>query len=193
LYSYPNNFTIHYNLGKCYEQKDDYYNANRYYSKALDLKPDNTQARIDRMSYSFEKKYWTNAIEDLNQLILSTGFFDQNYYFKRAYCYQELGNKDAALSDYNAVIKENPKYSYALNNRGVIYMSNRSYQLALNDFSNAVKSTYQTDTEGLKLFYENKANALYNLNRKSEACADWKKALSYGSTSAAQRIRSYCK
>lgn len=145
------------------------------------------------MKLCYDKNYWREALSDLEYLIAQSTYFDQDLIFKRAYCQSQIGNNDAAFSDYSELIRVNPNYSYAFNNRGVIYLSKRLYQLAINDFSSAIKTVSKTDTDGLKLFHNNKGNTLLKLNRKSEACIEWKKAASYGSTESAQNLRIYCK
>jgi outer membrane protein assembly factor BamD (BamD/ComL family) len=197
LNDYPENFTILYMLSLCYNEKGNTYDSKYYLTKALEIEPDSEELRRRRIDLNVESKNWSEVIKDINIILNSyeTDFIDTYLYFNRGFAYQELGNTQNALNDYNTVLKNTKNYSAAFNNRGVIYMSQNKFNLALNDYNNALKIASLNKENNLDsgLYHCNKGNALYKLKRNSEACQEWKKAVSLGYSQANYSIRNFCK
>jgi tetratricopeptide (TPR) repeat protein len=109
--------------------------------------------------------------------------------------YQKLEDYERAVSDYSLAIKYSKVngedfplvYSYYLN-RGKCYYMLQKYDLALKDYAYATKLD-----KSKSAIYINRAIILVKLNRYTEACADWKKALSLGDKTAQGYISKYCK
>jgi len=196
LSSKPNNYLLNYKIGLCYVEKDDSYNARSYLTAAVNLKPkdiNDLEPLNALVEYNFKKSYWSDVVRDASILLSEENGDDNNLLFKRAYSNSNLGNYEAALDDYNTIINSNPGVSTEYNNRGVIYMRKNLYQQALRDFEKALQNCTGENDESIALYNSNKGNALFNLNRKSEACIAWKKASSLGNTSAANNISRHCK
>lgn len=195
LSSKPNNYLLNYKIGLCYVEMDDSYNARSYLTNAVNLKPkdkDDQEPLKALIEYNFKKSYWSDVVRDVSTLLSEIDGEDNYFLFKRAYANSNLGNYDAALADYNTIINSNPNSSSEYNNRGVIYMRKNLYQQALRDFEKALQNVSDSDNDSIALYNANKGNALYNLNRKTEACAAWKKASSLGNTSAATNLSRNC-
>ena len=56
----------------------------------------------------------------------------------RGNLYDNMGEKDLALKDYNQAILLNPQLAEAYNNRGLLYAKNEEDELALRDFNQAI-------------------------------------------------------
>jgi serine/threonine protein kinase len=59
-------------------------------------------------------------------------------YFNRAIKYQNQGQLDQALADYNQALTLDPKNAAAYNNRGNIYCAQEQLELALSDYNTAI-------------------------------------------------------
>jgi tetratricopeptide (TPR) repeat protein len=57
----------------------------------------------------------------------------------RGMAYEELGDQDKALADYNEAIRISPNYADAYNNRGELYRKQKKFALAARDYSEAIK------------------------------------------------------
>ena len=52
-------------------------------------------------------------------------------YYNRGLSYDDLGQYQRAIEDYNKAIELNPKFAYAYNNKGNIFLQQGSYDLAI--------------------------------------------------------------
>jgi tetratricopeptide (TPR) repeat protein len=59
--------------------------------------------------------------------------------FSTAFCHYLLGANDEAIADYDKVIRLDPKYAPAYNNRGIIYQDKREYDKAINSYDEAIR------------------------------------------------------
>ncbi|MEW6110653.1 MAG: tetratricopeptide repeat protein [Thermodesulfobacteriota bacterium] len=57
----------------------------------------------------------------------------------RGMAYEELGDQDKALADYNEAIRISPNYADAYNNRGELYRKQKKFSLAARDYNEAIK------------------------------------------------------
>jgi tetratricopeptide (TPR) repeat protein len=105
-------------------------------------------------------------------------------YFERARDYQDKAlsdfdayvheghYEDLAIRDYDEVIRLNPDYDLAFNNRGNVFMALRQYDRALKDFDEAVRlAPYKS------MYFRNRAAALRAAGKYAQAIADYRKAL----------------
>jgi tetratricopeptide (TPR) repeat protein len=189
----PQSYTVNYLLAKAYNEKEDAAAARLYLDRAIEIKPENTEARSMRLGMVYKEKDWSGVVQDASVLIDKSDYFDADTYFKRAYAQSSLGNKDAAFEDYTAIIDNTQSSPASYNNRGVIHMSRSNYTLALGDFNQALRLTSADNIKDLALYNNNKGNALSSLGRRSEACAAWRTAAGYGSSGAEQSLARYCR
>jgi tetratricopeptide (TPR) repeat protein len=180
-------------LGKCYKESNDFNAALNYFSKAININPDNTEAYFERFSLNYDRKYWSEAKNDLLKLMSLDSSYTNSFSFQLAYCYSELNNTNEAFTIYNKILKTDSNNSSAYNNRGVIYQARGDYQLALNDYTNALKNSKYEDDESKGLYLNNAANMANKLGKKAEACAYWSKGAALGSEDCIRNKRYNCK
>ena len=180
-------------LGKCYKESNDFNTALNYFSKAININPDNTEAYFERFSLNYDRKYWSEAKNDLLKLMSLDSSYTNSFSFQLAYCYSELNNTNEAFTIYNKILKTDSNNSSAYNNRGVIYQARGDYQLALNDYTNALKNSKYEDDESKGLYLNNAANMANKLGKKAEACAYWSKGAALGSEDCIRNKRYNCK
>ncbi|OIQ51311.1 Photosystem I assembly protein Ycf3 [Pseudodesulfovibrio hydrargyri] len=58
---------------------------------------------------------------------------------ERGNCKADLGDQAGAIDDYSLLIKQEPGYAWAYNNRGIIYLTKSEYDLAIKDFQKALE------------------------------------------------------
>lgn len=109
-------------------------------------------------------------------------------YFYRGSMYDAQQEYRKAFEDYSSAIRKNPEYTLAFNNRGIIRGMMQDFEGALADFNKAIanKPDYAES-------YYNRGNVNYYLNRKQQACEDWRKSALLGFGQANKVLRDYCK
>jgi tetratricopeptide (TPR) repeat protein len=70
-------------------------------------------------------------------------------YYNRGVAYEEKGQYDLAISDYNKALEINPRFTDAYYNRGVTYYYKREYEKSWKDVKKAQSLGYQIDPEFL--------------------------------------------
>lgn len=60
-------------------------------------------------------------------------------YFRLGWLYQNQGQYNQAIADYDKAIELDPKYVFAYNNRGIAYYSQGDYQRAIADYDKAIE------------------------------------------------------
>ena len=113
----PTNSDIAYYISALYTEKEDIENAKLYAQKSLALNKTNKQAKalLDNINSSLSAQKLENAIS----------LFDKEQY-----------NESLALL--NEILSSNPKESYALYYRGMIYDTKQKYLDAINDYKKAI-------------------------------------------------------
>jgi tetratricopeptide (TPR) repeat protein len=180
-------------LGKCYKESNEFNSALNYFSSAININPDNTEAYFERFILNYDRKYWSEAKNDLLKLISLDSSYSDSYSFQLAYCYSELNNNNEAFTIYSKILKTDAKNSAAYNNRGVIYQARGEYQLALNDYVNALKNSKYAEDESKGLYLNNAGSMANKLGKKPEACAYWSKGAALGSEDCIRNKKYYCK
>jgi tetratricopeptide (TPR) repeat protein len=64
---------------------------------------------------------------------------DPNYINARGFCYEQKGDDDHAMADYNIALQMRSNFFAAFYNRGTLYMRKGALQSALDDFNAALK------------------------------------------------------
>ena len=142
---------------------------------------------------NWKRDYWSDSKNDIVKLISLSSEFDESLTFSLGYCNSKLNNNNEAFENYTKLLKFNPKHSSAYNNRGVIYNERGEYQLALNDYTNALKNSKYESDESKGLYLNNAANMLNKLNKKAEACMYWSKGAALGHSGCINNKKYYCK
>jgi tetratricopeptide (TPR) repeat protein len=89
-------------------------------------------------------------------------------YFNCALCQEGLNQGDDAMKSYNTAILLNPQYRGAYWNRGVLNQHNGKFQLAINDYNNAIANS-QHDNSGQEALYANVSFNEYKLGEYDKA------------------------
>ncbi len=93
-------------------------------------------------------------------------------FFVRGNVYDDLGNYEQALSDYNQAIALDPKYAAAYNNRGIIYDDLGNYEQALSDYNQAIALDPKD-----ALAYNNRGIIYKDLGNYEQALSDYNQAI----------------
>ncbi len=68
---------------------------------------------------------------------------DKSVYIARGLVYQDMGNHQFAINDFNAAINIEPTYAEAFYRRGISQLKSRRYMEAIEDF----KQSYELDNK----------------------------------------------
>lgn len=64
---------------------------------------------------------------------------DAEAYYNRGIAYDNKGEYDRAIADYNKALEINPRHAGAYNNRGLAYYSKGEYDHAIADYNKAIE------------------------------------------------------
>ncbi|MFM9050837.1 MAG: WG repeat-containing protein, partial [Bacteroidota bacterium] len=180
-------------LGKCYLQKNDIETAMNYIDRYMALNKGNTDLLYEIFYKQKEEQDWYGVISTLSRIISIQKSVNADLYSNRAFAYNETGQYDEAIEDYTVVLSKS-KDLYAFNNRGYAYKQKGLYMKALADFSVGIQNITSSSTDEIKqLLYGGRGDALYQLNRKSEACEAWKKGAQLGSDGCLRAYNYNCR
>ena len=98
---------------------------------------------------------------------------DAEMYYNRGVAYENLGQYQPAIKDYNQAISLKPAYSEAFYNRGTLYSEIGQYRQAIEDFNQAI-SLQPHDAEA----YHGRGFAYDKLGQYQQAIEDYNKAIS---------------
>jgi tetratricopeptide (TPR) repeat protein len=186
-----NNKNAFLGMANVYEQKDNYNEAIKYFNKAIELDPDYIDAISQKAEYNFKNNYWNEALIDYRKL-LNKNSNDYSVCFNKAICEQRLNLIDDAINTYTLYINNYTKSSAAYNNRGNALLQKGIYSRAIEDYTAAIKVGTSETKENLGIFYTNRGRAYSRLNKKNEACLDYKKGADLDNKDAISYYR-YCK
>lgn len=109
----PKSIEAWYDLGKYYQDVEDWNNALGAYNGLVQIEPSNKFAH-----YNMAVIYWAGlhkidlALEHFNKAIGLDGNYAEAYY-GRGICYQSMGNKSKALEDLQQAVAINPQFQLA--------------------------------------------------------------------------------
>jgi len=124
--------------GKSLMQENKFEQAVPYLNRALEKRPEWSEAYNVRAVAFFEQEDYQKAIEDFNQAI-ALDSSSYTAFYNRGNAYQELGQYQQALDDYTAAIRKQPNIKDIYINRGVVYYTLNNYEQALKDFNFALR------------------------------------------------------
>lgn len=161
-----------------YDGNYNYSAAIKDYTRAIELKPDNSDYYAHRSScYKLLDKY-NEALEDINKAI-ELGPDNIDYYEKRGeiyYCYQEASLKQKAIADYKKVLESPKKCSLAASYQ---YLIAEIYEY-LKDYENALiyyEQSANNDNFQKLSAYSSAAKCCHKAKQYSKACDYCEKAL----------------
>jgi len=123
---------------KAMESKGRLQDAINLYKKAVELKPDFSEAWFNLGNVYGKTNQFSEAMNCLNNAIR----YKSDYVAalsSRGIAYASMGKTDLALVDLNAAIKRDPEYAIAYFNRGLVYLNSGKKDLACADLMKAVK------------------------------------------------------
>lgn len=124
-------------LGKINSNIEFYDEAIAYFSKILNIEPNNKPALRARANAFKEVDLNEEVIKDYNTLIELSP--DSASYNRRGIAYERLKDWPAAIKDYDKAIELNPKWAVPYNNRAYCYMKLKNFKEAKKDLDTALK------------------------------------------------------
>lgn len=163
----------YYNLGNNCYNAGDYEEAIKYYSKAIELKPDNEVYYSNRAHcYQILCKY-DLAIEDFSQGIRLVNDINslEFYYTMRGECYMDSARFNEAINNYTEILKLTT-HEYYYSQRALCYMELKQYEKAITDFTQSIKLEPSSDFS-----YKYRGECYEVLGKYDKAIADYNKAI----------------
>lgn len=174
------------NKGILAEKEGNLADAERFYSRAIQLNPKYADPYSNRGNiYAYQGKTEA-ALKDFNTaLALKPNHADA--LFNRANEFIKIGDFNTALEDLNASIAIKP-HSDAYTNRAFVYIQKRKMDLAIEDIEAALK----IEPNKAQAYYLRGITKYQTIGVKA-ACEDFKIAASLGDETAQQAMEQYCK
>ncbi len=183
---YPEVAHAHFSLAKNLVEVQDVEGALRSYSRSLELDSTVAETYFYRGCVFFGQKNYQAALSDFLKAVKRKHDYAEAY-FNVGVTYSTLNRHQEAVQAYTESIRLNPnEHMYRARARSYAVIGKYSESLA---DCNKVLSPVSTDAET----YYIRALSLFYLNRKEEACVDWKKASGLGYQQADELVKSYCK
>ena len=145
--------------------------AIEFYKKAIELKPDDEKAYLNR-GVSFDNiSQYDKAIADYNKAI-ELNPDDEKAYVNRGVTFTNISQYYKAIADYNKAIELKPENEKAYVNRGVTFGRLSQYDKAIADYNKAIE--LKPDYE---MAYLNRGGLFYKISQYDKAIADYNKAI----------------
>ena len=157
--------------GNKYRDEDKHKQAEKAFSEAIELNPDNALAWHNRGWTYVEQKKYQQALNDFNKASALKPNWELPY-FGRGWVFNQRKEYAAAVKEYDRVIELNPKYAVAWNNRGAAKSWLNQMHEAIADYDKAIelKPNYAKA-------YENRGKAHGALGEDGKAEADFQRAI----------------
>lgn len=123
-------------------------------------------------------KIWQNCVS-LTSYFVRYYPDDPTVYVNRALAYEDNGEYDKALADYDKALTINPNYTEAFVNRGNVHVLKKDLGVAVVDYTHAL----ELDPFNAEAYYR-RANVMYLDGKYEAALADYDKALEIDTTHA---------
>jgi tetratricopeptide (TPR) repeat protein len=161
-------------LAQLYSQFGEWDKAAAAYTKVIELKPDEKDARKKRGQLASNLQRWGEAIADYSEAIkLERG--DWEAWFGRGFAHSGLRQWDKAIADYSEAIRLAPDVHAPWHHRAGLYVHLRQWDKAVADYSKLLEK------------YPNDFNAWYgrgvgyaNVKQPEKAIADLRQAIARG-------------
>lgn len=162
--------------GNKYRDEGNHKQAEKFFTEAIELNPDNALAWHNRGWAYIEQKRYKQALTDFNKASnLSPN--SELPYFGRGWVYNQQKQYAAAIKEYDKVIELNPRYAIAWNNRGAAKSWLGNMREAIVDYDKAIELN-----PNYAKAYENRGKAYSALNNNEQSAADFKRAAKINSS-----------
>lgn len=141
--------TLYFERGHYKIQNGDYDSAIKDLTRTLEINPDTIKVYYERALAELLNKKHNNALKDL-KIYLEHEAKDDSAYALRAKVYDEKGDMDSAVKDYNKAIKLNPNCFEHHKYFGVFLYNHKVYETATFSFQKALE---KKKDDPLCLFY----------------------------------------
>ena len=156
------------------------------FRKVTQMKPNHKGAWYNLALGRYMLKDYENALDDF-KMALEIDPQDTTTVLYIGLSYYYMQDIENAIDWFDSAISMNPEFSNAYFNRGTAKGQLNDYQGAIADLNTAIEiNPNYTDA------YMNRGNAYYFMGKTEEACRNWKKAKSLGSTQVDEVLRAYC-
>jgi tetratricopeptide (TPR) repeat protein len=164
----------------CSDAGDDFRNAMQ---KGI---PDSAKAKIDFISNAYiakgnaelAKGSYLNALREFGNAVAIDS--NQTGLYKKGSCFLNIGILDSALILLNALLNNNTEFADAHNQRGYVYLKQKKFESALNDFDEEVKRNQLSVTA-----LYGKGMSEFSLGKYTEAAVSFEKAGTLASSDSA--------
>jgi tetratricopeptide (TPR) repeat protein len=163
------------NRALCKSNLDDNLGAINDYTKAIEISPTVPLYYLNRgICYEEDFAEHEKAIVDYNK-VLELDSLNFEAYNNRGNSRLKLKNYTDAILDLSKAIQLKPDFGLAYNNRGYCKSMLGDYEEAIKDldFAEKIYPTYI-------FIYSNRGNIFLKLNRITDACSNWKRAIELG-------------
>lgn len=111
-------------------------------------------------------------LKTINDILKKRIEKETNTHIFKAIQYEDQGNYDLAISEYEKAIVLNPKYADSYNKRGLVYFNKNMYEQAIKDYTEAIQlNPKYTDA------YNNRGIIYYNQEKYDLAIIDYSKSI----------------
>jgi tetratricopeptide (TPR) repeat protein len=162
---------LYVNLGTVYLTRDRYEKALTYFTRAVEINPNDTEAYFGRGGIYYLKGFYEEAIENYSKAI-EINPWNAKMYYARGNAYTAVDFHNRAIEDYSRAIKINPEFVEAYFDRGNAYLSQGLYDQAIADYTKAIKIR-----PDFAEAYHNRGNAYRKRELPDRAIADYNKAI----------------
>lgn len=174
------------NKGILAESIGNFADAERFYSRAIQLNPRYADPYSNRGNVYAKQGKSQAALNDFNQAIaLKPNHADA--LFNRANEFIKVGDYNTALEDLNASLTIQPKAD-ALTNRALIYIQTRKMELAINDLNQAIAM----NPRKAQAYYLRGISKYQTIDSRA-GCEDFQIAANLGDEASKQALEQYCR
>ena len=168
-----NNATDLYQKGQTFLELKRYNDALDAYNRAVELKPEYTEAWIGQANTLLELKRYQDALEAYDKAIqLQQGYKDA--WNGRGKALDNMQRYEEAIASFDSAIKIQPNNLESWNERGNVQIKLQQYSEAITSFDKAVKIQPNNS-----LAWYKRGIALHNLRRYQEAVESYDKAVEH--------------
>ncbi len=173
---FPTYADAYFQIGLCYANMSNNYEAQNNYKEAIRLDPRNSYYIETLYEVLAGTKEWDVMLSTARNALSSGKEGSALDYFYMGLAYHSKGLKNDAIGSYTKALELDPYLASAYNNRGLCHMSNAKYDSAIKDITIALGNCKYCNSEVLASYNQNLGDA-YSLNSdKSSACRYWQKA-----------------